>query len=228
MQSKYNSILANETWEMIEFLEGKTALPCKWVYKKKYTANDPKPKYKARLVAKGFKQKKDVDFDEIFSPIVKMITLCLVFGLIAIENMELVQMDVKTTFLHGDLDEDVYMKWSKGFEVKPEKPTRVELVLLNSGDSSGLSPSSSLPYADGSSLPSFGSSPLPGSLPCKDSPSFGSYGCYGSRSGMDTSGYRFDAEVVVDLPPKTREEEEEGDEASSSRRQCEDEDLLEA
>ncbi|MCO5593310.1 hypothetical protein L7F22_047319 [Adiantum nelumboides] len=128
MQSEYISILANETWKLTELSEGETALPCKWVYKKKYTAKDPKPKYKATLVAKGFKQKKGVDFDEIFSPIVKMTTLHLVLGLVAIEDMELVQMDVKNVFLHEDLDKDVYMKKLEGFEVKPKKPTRAELV----------------------------------------------------------------------------------------------------
>ncbi|MCO5601484.1 hypothetical protein L7F22_055605 [Adiantum nelumboides] len=109
MQSEYNLIVENETWDLVELPPGKNALPCKWVYKKKYTSEDPKPKYKARLVAKGFKQQKAVDFDEIFSPVVKMTTLCTMLGLVAIQDMELVQMDVKTTFLHGDLDETVYM-----------------------------------------------------------------------------------------------------------------------
>ncbi|MCO5574559.1 hypothetical protein L7F22_028347 [Adiantum nelumboides] len=128
MQSEYNSILADETWELIDLPEGKTVLPCKWVYKKKYTAKNPELKYKARLVAKGFKQKKGVDFDEIFSPVVKMTTLHLVLGLVAIEDMELVQMDVKSAFLHGDLDKYVYMKQQEGFEVKLEKTTRAELM----------------------------------------------------------------------------------------------------
>ncbi|MCO5548238.1 hypothetical protein L7F22_060116 [Adiantum nelumboides] len=109
MQSEYNLIIANETWELTEFPQGKQALPCKWVYKKKYTTEDPEPKYKARLVAKGFKKKKGVDFDEIFSPVVKMTTLHLVLDLVAIEYLDLNQMDVKTVFLHGDLEEDVYM-----------------------------------------------------------------------------------------------------------------------
>ncbi|MCO5610110.1 hypothetical protein L7F22_064345 [Adiantum nelumboides] len=128
MQSEYNSIIANKTWELTELPQGKQALPCKWVYKKKYTIEDPEPKYKARLVAKDFKQKKRVDFDEIFSPIVKMTTLRLVLGLIATEDLELNQMDVKTTFLHGDLEEDVYMVQSEGFEMESKKPKRAKLV----------------------------------------------------------------------------------------------------
>ena len=64
---------------------------------------------KARLVAKGFRQQQGVDFEEIFSPIVKMTTLHCVLALATREYIELVQMDVKMTFLHGDLHEDIYM-----------------------------------------------------------------------------------------------------------------------
>lgn len=71
--------------------------------------------YKARLVAKGFKQESGIDFEEIVSPMVKMTTLRVLLGLVATKNLELVQMDAKTTFLHGDLDEEIYMQQSKGF-----------------------------------------------------------------------------------------------------------------
>ena len=123
MQSKYNLILANKTCNLTLLSKGKQALPCKWVYKRKYTTKDLEPKYKARLVVKGFKQKQGVDLDEIFPLVVKMTTLCLFLGLVAVEDMELIQMDVKKTFLHGDLDEDVYMKQPKGFVIKPKHPT---------------------------------------------------------------------------------------------------------
>ena len=75
------------------------------------------PQYKAHLVAKGYAQQKGIDFDEMFLHVVKMTTLRTVLGLVAIEDLELVQMDMKTAFLHGDLQEDVYMKQPKGFEV---------------------------------------------------------------------------------------------------------------
>ena len=100
MQSEMDSLHKNSTWELVYFPDGKRALPCKWFYKLKVTANDGKPKYKARLVAKGFRQQQGVDFQEIFSPIVKTTTLRCVLALSAREDMELVQMDVKTTFLH--------------------------------------------------------------------------------------------------------------------------------
>ena len=70
------------------------------------------PRYKARLVAKRFKQQKGIDFDEIFSPVVKITTLCnTVLSLVAREDLELVQLDIKISFLHGYLhDEDLYME----------------------------------------------------------------------------------------------------------------------
>ena len=105
----------NATWDLVPLPKGKHALPCKWVYKLKVTPTDARPKYKARLVAKGFKQEKGVDFDEIFSPVVKMTTLRCVLALATREDMELVQMDVKTAFLHGDLHEDIYMQQPEGF-----------------------------------------------------------------------------------------------------------------
>ncbi|MCO5612896.1 hypothetical protein L7F22_067168 [Adiantum nelumboides] len=128
MQSKYNSIIAIKTWELTKLPQAKQALPCKWMYKKKYTAKDLEPKYKARLVAKGFKQKKGIDFNEIFSPVVKMTTLHLVLGIVAVEDLKLIQMDVKIAFLHGDLDEDVYMKQPEGFACESPKLSRAELV----------------------------------------------------------------------------------------------------
>ena len=110
MQSKMDSLHHNSTWELVNLPARKRALPCKWVYKLKVTANEGKPKYKARLVAKGFRQQQGVDFEEIFSLVVKMTTLHCVLALVAKEDMELVQMDVKTTFLHGDLHEDIYIQ----------------------------------------------------------------------------------------------------------------------
>ncbi|MCO5554773.1 hypothetical protein L7F22_008307 [Adiantum nelumboides] len=124
MQSEYNSIIANETWELTELPQGKQALPCKWVYKKKYTTEDLKLKYKVRLVAKGFMQNKGIDFDEIFL----MTTLHLVLGIVATTGLELIQMDVKTAFLHGDLDEDVYMKQPEGSACESPKLSRAKLV----------------------------------------------------------------------------------------------------
>ena len=74
--------------------------------------------FKARLVVKGFAQKHGIDFDEIFSPVVKMTSIRTVLSLVATKDLHLEQLDVKTTFLHGDLDEEIYMAQPQGFEVK--------------------------------------------------------------------------------------------------------------
>ena len=106
MQSEMDLLYKNSTWELVHLPAGKRILPCKWIYKQKVTDSASKPIYKARLVAKGFKQQEGVDFEEIFSPVVKMTTLRCVLALVAQQDMELVQMDVKTAFLHGDLREE--------------------------------------------------------------------------------------------------------------------------
>ena len=67
---------------------------------------------------KGFAQEKGINFDEIFSPVVKMTSIRTILNLVATEDFHLEKIDVKTTFLHGDLDEEIYMAQPQGFEVK--------------------------------------------------------------------------------------------------------------
>ena len=68
MESEMHSIRANKTWDLVDLLKNRRALPCKWVYRVKETLESTTAKYKARLVVKGFRQEYGVDFDEIFSP----------------------------------------------------------------------------------------------------------------------------------------------------------------
>ena len=75
-------------------------------------------KVKARLVVKGFGQKEEVDFYEIFSPVVKMTSIRVILGMAASMDLEVEQLDVKTAFLHGDLEEEIYMEQPEGFEVE--------------------------------------------------------------------------------------------------------------
>ena len=118
MQEEMQSLHENQTYELVELLKGKRALRNKWVYKLKTDENNSRPRYKARLVVKGFSQKKGIDFEEIFSPVVKMSSIRVVLGLAASLNLDVEQLDVKTTFLHGDLEEEIYMEPPKGFKVK--------------------------------------------------------------------------------------------------------------
>ena len=94
------------------------------MYKQKFTPDDTSIKYKVKLVEKGFKQEHGIDFDEVFSPVVKMTTLRAILALVTRDDMESYQMDVKTTFLHGDLHKEIYMQQPKGF-VDKGKPRHV-------------------------------------------------------------------------------------------------------
>ena len=89
------------------------------MFRYKYVSDSEKPKYKAWLVAKGF------DYEEIFSLLVKMTILRLLLGVVATEDLELEQLDIKTTFLHGDLEEDNYMSQLAGFTVTWEESNLV-------------------------------------------------------------------------------------------------------
>ena len=121
MKSEMNSIHQNNTWKVVKLPAERKLLPCKWIFRYKYVSNSKKPKYKAWLVTNGFNQEHGVDYDEIFSPVVKMTTLWLLLKVVAIEDVELEQTDIKTTFLHGDLDEDIYMFQSVGFTTTREE-----------------------------------------------------------------------------------------------------------
>ena len=108
MNDEMDSLLRNQTWELIELPVRKKVLHNKWVYKIKNEHDDSK-RYKAKLVVKGFQQKKGINYSKIFSPVVKMSTIKLVLGMVAVENLHLKQLDVKMAFLRGDLEEDLYM-----------------------------------------------------------------------------------------------------------------------
>ena len=118
MQEEVRSLLENHTYDLVKLPQGKKALINKWVYRLKTENNDSQLRYKAQLVVKGFNQKKDIDFEEIFSPMVKMSSIRVALGLAARLKLEVEQLDVKIAFLHGDLEEEIYMQQPEGFEVK--------------------------------------------------------------------------------------------------------------
>jgi len=91
------------------------------VFKKKTNAEGKVEKYKARLVAKGYSLVPGIDFGDIFYPVAKVNSIRLLLFLTATFDFEVEQMDVKTTFLHRDLEEEIYMKQPEGFAVKGKK-----------------------------------------------------------------------------------------------------------
>ncbi|KAL0419100.1 UNVERIFIED_CONTAM: Retrovirus-related Pol polyprotein from transposon TNT 1-94, partial [Sesamum radiatum] len=125
MAEEMKSLKDNNTWVLVPKPKTCSVVDCKWIFKIK--EEDTSKRFKARLVAKGFTQKKGIDYTEIFSPVVKYTTFRIILALTAHFNWELKQMDVKTAFLHGDLEENIYMQQPDGF-VDKSKPDYVCLL----------------------------------------------------------------------------------------------------
>ncbi|KAJ4790834.1 Retroelement pol polyprotein-like [Rhynchospora pubera] len=115
MQAEIEALERNNTWTLEELPKGKTAIGCKWVYRVKYNSDGAVERYKARLVVLGNRQKEGVDFNETFAPVAKMVSVRTFLAVAIAKNWELHQMDVHNAFLHGDLNEEVYMKLPPGF-----------------------------------------------------------------------------------------------------------------
>jgi hypothetical protein len=121
VRSEMDSILSNETWELSKLPFGCKPIGCKWVFKKKLRPNGTIDKYKARLVAKGYTQKEDEDFFDTYSHVARMITIRVLLSVAASYGLLVHQMDVKITFLNGELNEEIYIDQPDGFVVKGEE-----------------------------------------------------------------------------------------------------------
>lgn len=115
MQREYDSLIENRTWDLVPLPPGRKKVQCKWVYKIKYKSSGEIDKFKARLVAKGYSQKPGIDYTETFSPVVKHSSIRIILAIAAARKMHLIQFDIGTAFLNGDLHEDIYMSQPEGF-----------------------------------------------------------------------------------------------------------------
>lgn len=115
MDDEISSIQKNNTWELTNLLEGKKAVGVKWVYKIKRNAQGEVQRYKARLVAKGYTQKAGIDYEEVFAPVARMETIRLLISLAAQHSWKIYQLDVKTAFLNGYLEEEIYVEQPPGY-----------------------------------------------------------------------------------------------------------------
>lgn len=118
MQEEMEALHKNKTWELVPLPHGRRPIGNKWVFKLKRNGDDQVERYRARLVVKGYAQKEGVDFNEIFSPVVRLTTVRVVLAMCATFDLHLEQLDVKTAFLHGDLKDEIYMLQPEGFEEK--------------------------------------------------------------------------------------------------------------
>ncbi|KAK1645515.1 hypothetical protein QYE76_063320, partial [Lolium multiflorum] len=124
MKSEMGSMYDNKVWTLVDLPDSRKAVENKWIFKRKTDADGNITVYKARLVAKGFRQIQGVDYDETFSPVAKLKSVRILLAIAAFFDYEIWQMDVKTAFLNGDIEEELYMVQPKGF-IDPKNADKV-------------------------------------------------------------------------------------------------------
>ena len=110
MNREMESMYSNSVWTLVEAPKGVKPIGCKWIYKKKRGPDGKVETFKARLVAKGYTQKEGIDYEKTFSPIAMLKSIWILLTIAAKLDYEIWEMDVKTAFLNGNLEEDIYMR----------------------------------------------------------------------------------------------------------------------
>jgi hypothetical protein len=123
-----DSIISNRTWEITHLPTGSKPVGCKWIFRRKRRPDGTIEKYKARLVAKGFTQKKEEDYFDTCSLVARLPTIRVLLAPAAAYKLLVHQMDVKTTFLNGELEEEIYMQQPEGFVVKGQESKVCRLI----------------------------------------------------------------------------------------------------
>ena len=118
MNEEMESIRINQVWDLVDLPLRRKTIGNKWVLKVKRKVDGFIERYKVCLVTKGYTQQEGVDYEETFSSIVRFVSIHLILAIVANLEFELYQMDVKTSFLNGKLDEEIYMDQPQGFVTK--------------------------------------------------------------------------------------------------------------
>ncbi|GKB76910.1 retrotransposon protein, putative, ty1-copia subclass, partial [Tanacetum coccineum] len=117
MEEEMDSLRKNKTWELVDYTARQKLVSCTWLFKiKEGIEGVQKPRYKSRFVARGFTHRTGIDYNEVFSPVVRHISIRVILALTACKDYELEQLDVKMAFLHGNLKEMICMRQSPGYE----------------------------------------------------------------------------------------------------------------
>lgn len=116
MTEEMESLTKNKTWTMVTAPPGTRVLQNRWIFKIKPRTGDFFTRYKASLVVNGFSQRPGIEYHETFSPVVKFPSIRAILAVAATSDMHLVQFDIKTAFLNGDLEEEIFISQSEGYD----------------------------------------------------------------------------------------------------------------
>jgi len=128
MQEELNQFERNKVWKLVPRPKKRSVIGTKWVFRNKTDETGIVTRNKARLVAKGYSQEEGIDFDETFAPVARLEAIRIFLAYAAHANFKVYQMDVKSAFLNGELEEEVYVAQPPGFE-DPNFPEYVYLLL---------------------------------------------------------------------------------------------------
>ena len=117
MVEEYQSIMNNDVWEIVPRPKDKSVVSSKWIFKTKHSTDGSIEKYKAIFVARGFSQKEGINYEDTFAPIARYTSIRTVLALASNMKWKLHQMDIKTTFLNGVIEEEVFIEQLQGFEI---------------------------------------------------------------------------------------------------------------
>ena len=128
MQEELNQFERNKVWELVPAPKNRSIIGTKWVFRNKMDENGIVTRNKARLVAKGYSQEEGIDYDETFAPVARLEAIRIFLAFAAHSNFKVYQMDVKSAFQNGELEEEVYVQQPPSFE-DPEFPNFVYKLL---------------------------------------------------------------------------------------------------
>jgi hypothetical protein len=115
MEEELNQIEKNQTWELVPRPKDKNVIGTKWVFRNKLNEDGKVVRNKERLVCKGYAQVEGIDFEETFAPVARLEAIRMFLAFASFKNFKVYQMDVKSTFLNGYLEEEVYIEQPEGF-----------------------------------------------------------------------------------------------------------------